>query len=355
MSQQSIGRREFVQQAGLAGALGALAPALLGEAAAQPREIVLANWGGEAVKAMKEAFADPFEKATGIKVAIDTTGPSAGKVRAMVESGKVTWDVCDATTALSIELGRAGLLEEIDYAIVDRKKTIERFAYRWGVCSYMYSSVLIYDRAKFKDKAPERWADFWNLKDFPGKRLMRRDVTAMLEPALLADGVPKDKLYPLDVKRGFDKIRQIKSECLFWRSAAEAVQLLRDGEVVMGNAWNTRALALRRSTDGRVDWTWNEGILQPAVWAVPKGNPAGKETVMKFIASMQQPEAQVALLRTLASGPANPLAAAAVPPELQGENPSSAENIAKQIPVDAEWYADNYKDANDRYLDLISS
>src|SRR5258708_5132838 len=296
-------------------------------------------------------YATPFRS----KVAIATTGPTAGKVRAMVESGKVTWDVCDATAALSIELGRAGLLEEIDYAVVDKAKTLSQFVYKWGVGSYLYSSVLIFDSGRLGGRAPKGWADFWNLKDFPGRRLMRRDATAMLEPALLADGVPRDKLYPLDVKRAFDKIKQIKNDCLFWKSAAEAVQLLRDGEVVMGNAWNTRAQALRRDTNGRVNWTWDEGILQAAVWAVPKGNPAGKPAVMQFIASMQDPAGEVELLRTLTSGPANPAAAAMVPAELQRDNPTSPENIAKQIAVNAEWYADNYTATNEKYLDLVSS
>lgn len=350
-----LARREFLKVSAAVGIAMGLGPGLTRGAAAESREIVLANWGGEAVKAMREAFAVPFEQKTGIKVAIDTTGPSAGKVRAMVDSGKVTWDVCDATAALSLELGRAGLLEEIDYGVVDKAKTLSQFAFRWGVGSYMYSSVLVYDSAKLGGRTPKGWADFWNLKEFPGKRLMRRDVTAMLEPALLADGVPRDKLYPLDVKRAFDKIRQIKSDCLFWKSAAESVALLRDGEVVMGNTWNTRAQALRRDTNARVNWIWDEGILQTAVWAVPKGNPAGRELAMKFVASMQDPAGEVELLRLLTSGPANPAATRMVPPELQRDNPTAPENMAKQVSVNAEWYADNYTAMNERYLDLISS
>src|SRR5258706_14008999 len=114
---RTAGGRDFLKRSGAAGAAAALAPYLAGPAAAQAKEIVLANWGGEAVKAMRDALAVPFEKKSGLKVAIDTTGPTAGKVRAMVESGKVTWDVCDATAALSIELGRPGLLEEIHYAV----------------------------------------------------------------------------------------------------------------------------------------------------------------------------------------------------------------------------------------------
>jgi putative spermidine/putrescine transport system substrate-binding protein len=351
MSSRRLSRRALIG----AGIAAPLAPGLIGRAAAaDPHEVVLVNWGGEAVKAMTDAFGTPFEHDTGIKVAIDTSGPTAGKIRAMVQSGAVTWDVCDATPAASIELGRAGLLEEIDYGVVDRNKTLPQFVWRWGVGSYMYSTVLAYDSARFPDHAPQSWADFWNLKDFPGKRLMRRDVTSMLEPALLADGVPIDKIYPIDVKRAFDKIRQIKENCLFWGSAAESAQLLRSGEVAMGAIWNTRATAVNRDTNGQVKWIWNGAVLQAASWVVPKGNPAGK-TVMKFIASMQEPAREIALLRGLGSGPANPAAAKEVPADLQSINPTAPDRIAIQVSADAEWYADNYSKVLQDYLALISS
>src|SRR5262245_15064574 len=98
-----IGRREFLAgMAALSGvALGA-APA-----SAQAKEVVLVNWGGDAVRYMGDAWGVPFEKDTGVKVAIDSSGPSIAKIKAMVESGKVAWDVCDSAANVSFELGKA--------------------------------------------------------------------------------------------------------------------------------------------------------------------------------------------------------------------------------------------------------
>ena len=342
-------RREFLMASA---ALPTLSLASKTAWAADP--LVLANWGGDSQRGMTEAFAQPYEKATGTKVVADPSGPSTGKVKAMVQSGKVTWDVCDATVALCLELGEAGLLEEIDYNIVSPSLTLPKFRYKWGIGSYIYSSIIAYDAAKFKDKPPANWKDFWNVKDFPGRRLLRADLPAMLEAALMADGVPIENVYPLDVKRGFEKIREIKQHCLFWKTAAESAQLIRTGEVVMANMWNTRAAPLQRDTNGKVAFTWNQGILQPAVWVVPKGNPGGREAAMKLIAFMQQPEPSINFSRVVLGGPANPAAAAQLPAELRPIVPTAPENISKQIPIDAEWYAKNYATVLPQYLDLIS-
>ncbi len=346
-----LGRRDLLKL----GVGLTISPLAAGAARAQASQLVLVNWGGDSLKGMQEAFATPYEKATGNKVSVDTSGPSAGKIRAMVQSGKVTWDICDATVGASMELGEAGLLEPIDYSIIDPSLTLPQFAYKWGIGSYVYSSVLAFNGPKFKDKAPTSWADFWNLQDFPGRRLLRADLPSMLESALMADGVDPAKLYPLDVKRGLDKIRQIKDSCLFWKTAAESAQLMRTEEVVMGNIWSTRAAPLSMEPNSKIGFTWNQGILQSAVWIVPKGNPAGREAVMKLIAFMQQPEPAIALSRVLYCGPMSPAAAAALPADLRPLVPTAPENVKVQVPMDGMWYAENYQKELPKYLDLIAS
>ena len=45
----------------------------------------------------------------------------------------------------------------------------------YGVGTNVYSTVLAYRTDAFKNrKAPESWADFWNVKDFPGGRSLRK-------------------------------------------------------------------------------------------------------------------------------------------------------------------------------------
>ena len=345
-----LDRRTFL--AGLA-ALG-IAPALDGgEAHAAASEIVAVNWGGDALKYMKTAWGDPYVKDTGINVVWDGTGPSAGKIKAMVESKHVTWDVCDSGSGSTLVMGKNGYLDEFDYGIVDKGKLLKpQFAYKWGMANYLFSYVIAWDSAKFGDKKPKSWADFWNLKEFPGKRTMRKDIQGSLEAALMADGVPFDKIYPIDVDRAFKKLKEIKDQTIFWAAGAESQQLLRDGEVTMGSLWNTRVNALVKDTNERITWIWEQGILCDGCWVVPKGNPAGKD-VYKFIASTQIPERQVMLFDLFGNGPANPAAIPLVPADKKRFDPGS--NAEVQLAIQAAWYGENQDRVNNDFLDLVSS
>ena len=349
-----LDRRTFLRGLTLLGLGAAIAPGLA--EAQKPKEIVMVNWGGDALKHFYDAWGKPYETDTGVKVVVDGTGPSAGKMRAMVEAKNVTWDVCDSGSGTCLELGKQGFFDEFDYGIVDPKKVPPGFAYKWGIANYLFSYVLVYDKAKFGNNPPKSWKDFWDLKAFPGKRTMRKDIQSPLEIALMADGAPPDqkRIYPIDEKRAFDKLKQIKEQTIFWTSGAQSQQLLREGECSMGCLWNTRATALLRDTNGRVDFTWNQGLLCPGVWVVPKGNPAGK-AVYDFVKSTQIPERQITLLKAFGNGPANPAAVPLVPAELRRFDPGYPDNAKVQLPIYAEWYGDNQGRMLNQFIDLVSS
>ena len=350
-----LGRRQVL---GLMAALGATS-ALGGlggrTASAASGELVLCNWGGDAVKAFTEAFKAHHDSSSSLKMVVEGGGPSSGKVRAMVEAKNVIWDVCDSGAGDSIVMGKAGVLEEMDYTIIDKAKMIPGFAYETGCINYTFGVVLAYNAEKYKDNPPKTMADFFDLKKYPGRRMLRKRALAMLECALLADGVPMDKVYPIDVDRALKKIGSIKSESLYWSSGAESQQLLRSGECDMGLLWHTRAHLLKRDSEGRIDWTFNQGILHPGMWIVPKGNPAGKTAAMEAIASMQAPEGQVKLLELMANGPANPAATDMVPAELKPINPSDPANQKMMLASDGRWWGEHAPTVEQKYADLISS
>ncbi len=129
----AIDRRRVLK---ILAALGATAtvPAGIRAANAQVKQIVFVNWGGIANEAFGRFYGKPFEdKNPGVKVVMDSSGPSAGKIRTMVESKHVTWDICDSSASSSILLGGQGLLEPIDYSIVDKANLPPKgFAYPHG-------------------------------------------------------------------------------------------------------------------------------------------------------------------------------------------------------------------------------
>jgi putative spermidine/putrescine transport system substrate-binding protein len=290
----------------------------------------------------------------GCTMSIDGSGPTAGKIRTMVEAGKVIWDACDASVGVALLLGGQNLLEEIDYSIVG-SKVRPQYQYKYAVCNYIFSYVMAFNRTAFKERQPATWKDFWNVKDFPGKRMLRGSCIGQLECALMADGVPADKIYPIDLPRALAKIKEIKEHAVFWKSGSQSEDLFRQNEVVMGNMWHNRTNLLRIETKGAIDWTWEGGVIAPAVWLVPKGNPAGKRKAMEFIAQSLEPAGQVELFKLIGMGPSNPAAADLIPADLRPYDPSQPGNLAKQIVINEEWYGTNLADAEAKYLDIISS
>lgn len=350
MFDRAVDRRGFLT---VAAALG-LTPLLPGLSRAEAKELVMLTWGGDTGNALVEAFLEPFCKEMSLSPGHDGAGTSEGRMKSVLDAGNSPWDVMDAGVGTVQALGAKGYLEEIDYSIVDKSKIIDGFAFKYGVPNYLFSYVIAYDSERTGGRAPTGWADFWNLKDFPGKRGMRKDAQGALEAAVMADGVPIDQVYPIDEKRAWAKLKEIKQDLIFWSFGAESQQLLREGEVTMASMWSTRVNALGQDTNGRCRWVWDQGIVCPGMWAVPRGNPAGKE-VFRFLASAQDPDRQIDFFKRVNGGPSNPQASALVPADLVNLDPGHPDNISKQLKVGAEWYGQNQTRIYNEFLDFIAS
>jgi len=362
LARGEIDRRTFVKALTLLGALPAAATFGGRSASAAANEIVVVNWGGPAVEAYAKAFGEPFEKATGVKVVIDGTGPLGAKIKAMVEAKAVTWDVCDTGTGTTLVLQKQGVIQKIDYGIVDKSKMQEQFAYEYGCANYMFSFVLAYNKARVPT-APTSWADFWDLAKFPGNRTLRRQPNGMLEACMMAAGRDKASVYPIDIDLAMSKLKEIRANVIAWGSGSQSQELFRTGEVVMGNIWHTRANLLSQETGGDVTWTWQDGIVTAGMWNVVNDNPAGTETAMKFIASAQDPDQQLVLFDAMGNGPANPAAAAMVPADKRHIDPGQPENLALQVLQNGPWYEldsgvrnlTNDELSREMWLDTLSS
>ncbi|KJK33090.1 ABC transporter, partial [Streptomyces variegatus] len=81
----------------------------------------------------------------------------------------------------------------------------------YAVGKNVWASVMAYRTDSLK-RVPKSWADFWNTDAFSGARSLQSAEVDLpeLEFALLADGVPLDKLYPLDVDRAFASMSRIR-------------------------------------------------------------------------------------------------------------------------------------------------
>ena len=106
----------------------------------------------------------------------------------------------------------------------------------------------------------------------------------------MADGVPMDKLYPLDIDRAFAKFDTIKGEIIWWDTNSQSQQLFIDGEVNLGLILNGRAYdAAKKGAPIAVEWNGN---VQSVDYFVVLKGAANTDVAMRFIQFASQPEGQ---------------------------------------------------------------
>ncbi|MES1926676.1 ABC transporter substrate-binding protein [Salinisphaera sp. T31B1] len=324
---------------GLAMAVGLIAglPAVANAA----DEITFVSQGGAYQDAQTKAILDPVAQALDITINQDSVPDPLPMIKTQGMTGRVVWDVVDTPPYNCIRAGAQDLVEKLDYSRLPAAKDIpESTRTAYSVPYEKYSSVLAYNADKYGDNPPKSWADFWNVKKFPGRRALRNYPVATLEAALLADGVPRDKLYPLDVDRAFAKLDEIKPHiATWWTSGGQSAQLLHDGEVDMIMMWNGRVSELKKAGDN-VDYTYADGILQRTGLCILKGSP-NLDTAYRFVNAAISPEYQANLPKYIDYGPANAKAfdTGKISDERAAQLPSSPTNAAQQAELSYKWWA----------------
>ncbi|MFK5073410.1 ABC transporter substrate-binding protein, partial [Klebsiella pneumoniae] len=90
---------------------------------------------------------------------------------AMVDSGNVEWDLTEIGGQDAIRAGKANLLDRVDDKIVDRSKYPETAQNPYVFASSVYTTIIGYRTDVFKNGSqPKSWADWWDVKKFPGAR-----------------------------------------------------------------------------------------------------------------------------------------------------------------------------------------
>lgn len=316
-------------------------------AVAQDKKVLtISSWGGAFQKAQKEAWFGLVEKELGVTIKEDTTSGVAD-IRAQVASGKPTWDLSTQGAYSCALLEKEGKLEKLDEATLKVAADVpaDLRTEHW-VSQIVYSTAIGWREKAYGDKKPTGWAAFWDIKNFPGQRSLRRHPIYALEMALIADGVPMDKLYPLDVDRAFKKLEEIKPHVLvWWNSGAQSAQVLKDGEVDMVVAWNGRIQALQTEPEGKggkIGVTFDQQMLVSDCWLIPKGAP-NKDLAMKAMQIMLRPEvnARISLFINYAPSNSKSYGTGVIPAEKLPGLPNSPENIKKGFVHSNDWWVNN--------------
>lgn len=300
--------------------------------------------GGAYQDAQDKAFIRPFEKDTGITVHDDST-LSYAKVQTMVRAGHVTIDVIPAEGFWAVQqCGK--LLQPIDTKIVNLGSIDP--ALKQSPCAaplLTYTSSVFYKKDAYPSgSTPSGCRDFFDVNRFPGKRAISSVAVpnAALECALIADGVPKDKLYPLDTERAFRKLETIKKNLVFWDTGSDSAQLMTTGEVSMILAWNGRAYAAIAEQNAKFAQSYGESITHYDALVVPKG-VKDTATAMKLVDYMMDAKRQAYLTTLIPYAPSNRDAKlTGLSPTLRDFLPATNPKLARGVIVqDQKWWADN--------------
>lgn len=322
-------------------------------------KLTVTSFGGSFQAAQSKAYMKPFAKEFGVTVLEDEWHGDMAKLRAMVQAGNVTWDVLDLSDG-QIELAcEEGLLEPLDAAMLGPADNfIPGAISECGVLNLVAAIVVGYDSKRFPNNEPQTLMDFWDVKKFPGPRSMKKWPKHNMEFALLADGVPPDKIYEVlsteaGIARAFRKLDEIKPHIKVWfNNWAQPGQLMADGEVAFSIGTNGR-LAVAAKSHAAVKFFWDRAGLGSDVWAIVKGSK-NKELAQKFIQFANKPENQAVFSEAILYGPTVKEALAKMPPELAAQMPTASQNMKTSWKIDSRFWSDNMDDFNIRFNAWLS-
>lgn len=296
------------------------------------KAVVWTDLGGAIRKARQTAYFDPFTREYGIPVTI-AEGFSQAQFLAGVKAGKPPTDSFDATARFVISLTDQGLDQKLP-AQVERTSAVVPEKYR-DYCGggYSYSLGMAHKQDAFSGSQPSSWKDFFDTQRFPGKRALPKysgSEQYAVEAALLADGVSRDKLFPLDIDRALDKLRSLQGSILFFDSFGQSNQFVTSGAASIVMNTNARVHDLN-AMGANLTYVFDQALIFPwSGFPIPTG-AAHPDAMAALIDLMDRPDRQAAFARLLPYGPTNPAAFDLLDDTTNKLLPNSPDNLAKGV------------------------
>lgn len=340
---------------------------------ADDKDLVNVSFGGAYGAAEVEAWHKPFIAETGINIKMEDYNGGLAQIRAQVETGNVFWDVVDVSIEEAILGCDEGLFEPISLDDLPLGANGELPAEDFhpdalaecSVGNVVYSNVFAYNEKSIKGKQkPTSIKDFFDLKKFPGRRGLRRVPVVTLEFALMADGVPLDRVYAvLDTKEGLErayrKLDSIKDHVVWWDAGAQPQQMLADGEVVMSTAWNGRIFNAQVLENQPFVIVWDGQLLDVGHTVILAGTK-NLQAARQYISYISRSDVMANLTKYISYGPSRASGAAFVSTHLatgidmKPHLPNAKSKLKRSLRFDAQWWADHSDEMNERFATWLA-
>lgn len=312
------------------------------------RTLRVAAWGGEVQQALREVVWQPFAKATGC--AIQEFVTDYAQLQASVNAGQPYADVL-IVDGIWAETGRdLGAVEPVPPEAIDATAFHPFLPTAASIPAYTYAMVSAFRRdAVLRIGEPQSWKEWWDTDRWTGRRALPKQAFATFEIALLADGVPPDRLYPLDGPRAVESLKRISGKIvdLWWDSGQQPVLWLSRKRAEYAAAWHYRVVAGQR--DGRpIAFVWNQGLLIPDAWVIARGSPQ-RDVAFDMVRFATTPIVQAALAATVPLGPVVPGAFDYIAGTLRPVLPTTPDHLPQLIAVNTAWWARYRSEANEQF------
>lgn len=337
----------------------AIAAAAVRPAVAQSNEVIIATTAGLMERSLQEHFYRRFERDTGIRVrSVPIELPDQwARAVAGARTGNVPFDIVTATPPDLIQ--HRDILQPLDCDGMAgvRDNALPGACYSHGLMRTGGAMTLVWSKRAFGDRAMEGWADFFDVQKFPGPRALPdtgdREWWVPVA-ALLADGVAREALFPLDLDRAYRKLTALKPQvAAWWKSGDQIMQLMRSGEAVATMAYSSRSVPLAKSGD--FDFTWNQAIRDVGNWAVLRNGPNTANAIRFLDFFVQNPEEHVVFGGKVSFDSNNRNTAALVPEAERRFRPSLPDNWSRMVIADYEWVAANRERMRERWLSWLTA
>ena len=317
-----------------------------------------ATWGGEYTNALKASMLDPFAKETGVRVETPSApGEFVPKLQAQAQANQVEWDLIDPGEDDVETLIQEGLLQKLpaDLKAFMVEKVGKDNVTDYGVSFGAYSDVIACN-PDVAERCPANPQEFWDVKQFPGRRAMYGDGWNTNIPyALEADGVPGDEVFPEpDVDRAFTKLDEIKpSVNVWWKTGDQSQQILRDEEVAMAIMWDGRAYQLQDQGLEDLEISHDGMMAMRELMVVPKDAPNPQAAFAFLRWYVTHPAAGAKWIEEIHYGVADPKSLDELPKKVADQIATAPENEKVTTPLDAAWSAKARQDVLTRWTNWL--
>ncbi|WP_349295813.1 ABC transporter substrate-binding protein (plasmid) [Thioclava sp. 'Guangxiensis'] len=345
--------RRAVLRSGVAAGAALAAPAIWTSAArAETSQITVSDVGGAVSPVLRQAFYDPFEKETGIKVVSVAQDPSpVTQIKLLVDTKSYTWDVSMTTPDHIAQLTKdKAYVADLDLGI-DPADYVEGTVKKNWLGFSVFGIAMAYNSETLPGAAPTSWADYWDTEKVPGRRGLYRSPWGTLEMALLADGVAHEDLYPLDVDRAFATLDKIRDDIsVWWTAGAQNTQILQSGEVDISDTWSARAYAAKAG-GAPLEMVWS-GLYSVDGWSVAAGTPR-MDAAQEFVRFCARPEQQAIYSSNIANGPSAKKAYEYIAEDRAAVLPTAPHNIEGLSLMDSGYWGEHYDALAERFNEWL--